>query len=306
MIFGGAKMIEALNLCKKFDGTTVLDNLNCHVARGSVYGLIGSNGAGKSTLLNILSGVYKPDGGSAKILDAEIFENTCVKSKTAYIGDDPFFYNSATTEEMAKVLCNAYKDFTMERFYEVAALFPIDIKKRINTFSKGMRRQVAIILALAQNPEILLCDESFDGLDPVIRQLVKRIIVSEVEKNQLTVLISSHNLREMENLCDTIGVLHDNKIIIERSIDNIKSSLHKLQLAFKPMIETSEIKGIEVLSVNTRGNIMELVARGDIDEITASLQNLNPIIIDKLDLSLEDIFIYEMEVKGYDFSKILL
>ena len=299
-------MINVTDLSKKFDNVNVLENLNCHVKRGSIYGIIGSNGAGKSTLLNVLSGVYKPDGGEAYILGEQIFENPSVKAKTAYIGDDPYYLPSATTEEMAKILSDTYESFTMKKFYEVAALFPIDIKKRINTFSKGMKRQVAIILALSQNPQILLCDESFDGLDPVIRQLVKRILVSEVEERGLTVIISSHNLREMENLCDTVAILHDNKIILERSVDEIKDSLHHVQLAFKPMIGMEKLSGIDILSSKVRGNMMEIVARGEWEDIQGKLERLSPLIVDRLDISLEDIFIYEMEVKGYDFAKILL
>ena len=170
----------------------------------------------------------------------------------------------------------------------------------------GMKRQVAIILALSQNPQILLCDESFDGIDPMISQLVKRILVSEVEERGLTVIISSHNLREMENLCDTVAILHDNKIILERSVDEIKDSLHHVQLAFKPMIGMEKLSGIDILSSKVRGNMMEIVARGEWEDIQGKLERLSPLIVDRLDISLEDIFIYEMEVKGYDFAKILL
>jgi len=258
-------------------------------------------------LLNILSGVYRPDGGEAKINGRKIYENNILKGKTAYITDDPFYFNSSTVDEMAAYLNRIYKSFDMDKYREISSMFPIDTKKKINTFSKGMRRQVSIILALSQCPEILLCDESFDGLDPVIRQMVKRLFVSEVASRGMTIVISSHNLREMENLCDTIGIIHDNKIVVEKSVADIKDAIHRYQVAFKPMIDIDIIdNSLDVVTKNVRGNIIELVVRGDADEINNTLEALNPLLIDKMELTLEDIFICEMEVSGYDFSKILL
>lgn len=300
-------MIKALNLSKSYDNTPVLTGLDLNVKQGSIYGLIGSNGAGKSTLLNILSGVFAPDAGSAKINGEEIFENNRVKSKTAYITDDPFYFNSSTVKEMAEYLNKMYENFSMEKFNQIIDCFPLDMNKKINSFSKGMKRQVSIILAIAQMPDVLLCDESFDGLDPVVRQLVKRLLINEVSQRNMTVIISSHNLREMENLCDTIGVLHDNKIVLERGISDIKDMMHRYQVAFKPMINPDILKPkLDLLSVKARGNILEIVARGSDDQITQILESHSPVLIDKIDLTLEDVFIYEMEVNGYDFSKILL
>lgn len=300
-------MIEVTNLTKKLDDYVVLDCLDLKVKKGSIYGLIGSNGAGKSTLLNILSGVYKADSGNVKINGREVFENKILKGKTAYITDDPYYFNSSTVDEMAKFLNTVYESFDLNKYAEISKMFPIDTKKKINTFSKGMRRQVSIILALAQNPEILLCDESFDGLDPVIRQMVKKLFVSEVAEREMTIIISSHNLREMENLCDTVGVLHDNKIVIEKSISDIKDSIHRYQVAYKPMIDIVLLEEkLDVVTKNIRGNILEIVVRGNSEEITGVFESFNPLLIDKMELSLEDIFICEMEVSGYDFSKILL
>ncbi len=300
-------MIEIKGLLKKLDDYVVLSDLNLKVKRGSIYGLIGSNGAGKSTLLNILSGVYKADEGNVKINGREVYENNILKDKTAFITDDPFYFNSSTVDEMAHFLSKVYSKFDMEKYREISSMFPIDTSKRINTFSKGMRRQVSIILALSQNPEILLCDESFDGLDPVIRQMVKRLFVSEVAERDMTIIISSHNLREMENLCDTVGILHENKIVVEKSISDIKDAIHRYQVAFKPMIDVSLIEAkLQVVTKNIRGNILELIVRGNEQEINNTLEGFNPLLVDKMELSLEDIFICEMEVSGYDFSKILL
>lgn len=300
-------MIKTERLLKKLDGNTILKELNLTVKRGSIYGLIGSNGAGKSTLLNVLAGVYKPDGGTAKICGENIFENVNVKGKTAYISDDPFYFNGSTADEMALYLNNAYQNFSMEKYKSLSKVFPIDTSKKISSFSKGMKRQVAIMLALAQQPEFLLCDESFDGLDPVIRKLVKRLFVNEVSENGTTVVISSHNLREMENLCDTVGILHDNKIVVEKSIADIKDTLHRYQAAYKPMIDVGMLKEkLEILTSSMRGSILELTVRGERDYISAVLESYAPVLLDEIELTLEDIFICEMEVNGYDFSKILL
>ncbi len=299
-------MIAIENLTKMFDNQAILSGLTANIKEGCIYGLIGSNGAGKSTLLNILDGIYRADGGTVQIDGQDVYENTVLKDKIAYVSDDPYFFNAYSMEEMARFLEKTYPSFTMEKFREIAGHFPLDVKKKMNTFSKGMKRQAAIVFALSQSPSILLCDESFDGLDPVIRQLVKRIVIGEVESRGMTAVISSHNLRELENFCDVVGILHDKKIILERSIDDIKDSVHKIQAAFKPMIDTKSLTGIDILSMTVRANVLEIVAKGNREEILARIAQFNPILVDPLELTLEDIFIYEMEVSGYDFSKILL
>lgn len=300
-------MIKVENLKKRYDSEYVIDSLSMNVKKGSIYGLIGSNGAGKSTLLNVLSGVYKPDGGRAEISGESVYENNRVKAVTAYITDDPFYFTGASMREMAQYLDKMYESFSMEKFNEVAKLFPLDINKRLSSFSKGMKRQAAIVLAIAQMPEVMLCDECFDGLDPVVRQMVKKLFVSEVAERGMTIVISSHNLREMENLCDTIGILHDKKIVIERSMGDIKEDMHRYSVAYKPMIDIEELKkALDVVSLKKRGNLLEIVARGNRDETVKALESFSPILIDEIELTLEDIFICEMEVSGYDFSKILL
>lgn len=300
-------MIRIDGLCKKLGGKTVLDSLSSHVKKGSIYGLIGSNGAGKSTLLNIISGVYKADAGEVLVDGESVYENITAKNKIAYVSDDPFYFNASSMKEMAEFLNAAYPSFSMEKFYEIAKSFPLDIKARLGTFSKGMKRQAAIVLALSQSPDLLLCDECFDGLDPVIKQLVKRILINEVAERDMTVIISSHSLRELENLCDVVGILHNNTIITEKSMDEIKERLHKIQLAIKPMISEDELpEGLETVKCEIRGNMMELVVRGELSVIEEKLNALNPLVMDCIPLSLEDVFIYEMEASGYDFSKMLI
>ncbi len=300
-------MIEISSLCKKLGNKTVLCNVESRIQPGSIYGLIGSNGAGKSTLLNLIDGVYKPDLGVVKVFGRDVYENIEAKNRIAYIADDPFYFNSYTMNEMAGYLDAAYPSFSMDKFNELIQLFPLNPKDRINTFSKGMKRQAAIVFALSQSPDILLCDECFDGLDPVIRQLVKKLFINEVTERNMTVVISSHSLRELENLCDVVGILHDNRIIMEKSLDDIKNRLHKFQLAFKPMIDLEMLpEDIEIIKTEVRGNIIELVARGESEEISDKLSRLNPVISESMELTLEDIFIYEMEASGYDFSKLLV
>lgn len=300
-------MIEVVNLKKCYDKNIVLESLDMHVKRGSIYGLIGINGAGKSTLLNVLSGVFKPDGGEAKINGEEIYENISVKNITAYITDDPYYFNGASTVEMAEFLSKMYKSFSMEKFYEIAKSFEIDINAKMSSFSKGMRRQAEIILALAQNPKLLLCDECFDGLDPSVRKVVKKLFVTEACENNMTIVISSHNLAEMENLCDTIGVMSGKKIIIEKSVENIKDSMHRYSVAYKPMIDPDLLKAeLDVVTLDKRSSMLEMVIRGDSEAIEEVLEKYNPLLIDKTKLTLEDIFISEMEAIDYDGSEVLV
>ena len=299
-------MIEIKNITHAYEKETILENLCSEIKEGSIYGLIGSNGAGKSTLLNIIDGIFKPHSGTVLIDGFPTYENPVLKDKIAYISDDPFFFNSYTMDEMAKYLSQVYQSFTIEKYKEIKEHFPLDSGKKMTTFSKGMKRQAAIIFALSQNPKLMLCDECFDGLDPVIKQLVKRIIISEVEKNNMTVIISSHNLREIENLCDVIGILHNKKIILERSIEDIKEVVNKFQVAFPSPVGDNAFDEFDIISMQNRGSVTELVVRGNKEQIKSKLADLKPVILDVLPLNLEDIFIYEMEANGYDFSKILL
>ncbi len=300
-------MIEIKNLCKTLDNQTVLRDVNCQIKKSSIYGLLGSNGAGKSTFLSILAGIYKPDSGSVLINGKPVYENNEVKSSIAYISDDPFYFSQYTMTEMAKYCHRVLPHFSFVKYEEISSFFPIDRHKKIHTFSKGMKRQVAIVLALSLSPKILLCDECFDGLDPVLRKLVKRLFLEEVKKNHTTIVLASHNMSEMESLCDSIGILHQQTMMFEKSIDAIKENIHKIQIAFKPMPKDLSIFNIvPVLKTNVRGNIAELLVKGDLDDILSKLESLHPLLVDVLELSLEEVFEYEMEVSGYDFSSILL
>lgn len=298
-------MIEITNLKKQYDKCVVLDTLDMSVKKGSIYGLIGVNGAGKSTLLNCLSGVFKPDGGSVKIGGEEVYENTAVKGKIAYVTDDPYYFSGSSLLEMAKYLDKMYESFSMEKFEAIAKEFEMDVKGKLSSFSKGMKRQAALTLALAQNAEVLLCDECFDGLDALVRKRVKRILIEEACEREMTVVISSHNLREMENLCDTIGIMSGKKIIIEKSVENMREEIHRYSVAYKPMVDPDLLaEELDVMTINKRSSMLEMVIRGEQAEIEKVLEKYNPVLIDKAEITLEDVFISEMEATGYDKSQI--
>ena len=298
-------MIAIKNLTKHFGTFPALDQISFEIGSGSVFGLVGSNGAGKSTLLRTISGIYCPDGGSIEVDGAEPFENSQVKGRMAFISDYPYFIPQSNLEEMAELYALAYPRWDKKRFDELCSIFPISRKDRIINMSKGMQRQAALITALSSRPDYLLLDEIFDGLDPVMRQLLKRILSSEVSDRGMTVVIASHNLRELEDLCDHVGLLHKGGIIFERELDELKLGIHKVQAILKPMPTQEELSGLNIISQEIRGSLIELVARGSKEGILLKLEQFHPIFSEVLPLTLEEVFISEMEVAGYDIDNIL-
>lgn len=300
-------MIDAKNISKTFDDFTALDNVSIKVNKGSIYGLLGPNGAGKSTLLKILTGVYKENNGNCLIDNKPVYENIAIKNKIIFLNDELFFFPLSSINSMVDFYSSIYKNFDFNRFSELKKIFKLDVKKRLSTFSKGMQRQAIFMITLCCMPDILILDEPFDGLDPIIRYSIKKIIINDVANRNMTVLISSHNLRELEDLCDHIGILFKGKLVIEQELDNLKSKLHKIQIAFK---KESTIKIIEnnltILNKDKHGSINLLIVKGDREEILDILNKYNPILLDILPLTLEEIFIYEMGDLGYDLEKILL
>ncbi|WP_411677910.1 ABC transporter ATP-binding protein [Caproicibacter sp.] len=298
-------MIEVQNLTKKFGAKAALDHVNFTIGGGSVFGLVGSNGAGKSTFLRTCAGIYFPDGGNVLVDGKAPFENAEVKSKICFIPDYPYFLPQATLSDMAKFYGGIYPKWDAARFEDLCKLFPVGKKERISNFSKGMQRQAALICAFAARPEYLLMDEIFDGLDPVMRQLLKKLICEEVSEHQLTVIIASHNLRELEDLCDHVGLFHKGGILFEKDIDALRLGVSKVQAAFRPMPDRSAFEPMEILEWETRGSLLNLVVRGGRDEVMEKLNSLNPIFAEALPLTLEEVFISEMEVAGYDINNIL-
>ncbi len=299
-------MIEVRELVKKFDKVVAIDNININVENGTVLGLVGSNGSGKSTFLRTLSGVYSPDYGKILIDGENVFENQSVKSKCYFVSDFPFFYNHSTISNLAFLFKRIYPNWSDEKFAHYCSIFPINPKARIINMSKGMQRQAALILALSTCPSYLFLDEIFDGLDPVVRQLLKQILADNVSDTNMTVIIASHNLRELEDLCDRICLMHHGKVLMERDIDSLRAEMCKVQIAFvEPPTDQNIFEGLEILNIFRNGNIFNLTVKGQIEDIMPKLNALNPAYVSSLPLTLEEIFISEMGVAGYDTNSIV-
>lgn len=298
-------MIQVERLTKKFQTYTALNQISVSVQPGSVFGLVGSNGAGKSTLLRTIAGIYKPDSDTVAIDGTPIFEHPNVKNDIFFISDFPYFIPQSNMKEMAKFYASMYSNWSHERYRELCSLFPIEEKMKISSMSKGMQRQVALICALSTQPKVLLMDEIFDGLDPVMRQLLKKLLAREVSERNITVMIASHNLRELEDVCDHVGLLHQGGVVFEQELDGLKLNLHKLQAVFKPMISMDVFSDLDILKFDMKGSLINMVIRGDKGVISRRIEALKPVYFEMLPLTLEEVFISEMEVSGYDIDKII-
>ncbi|MBR2908471.1 MAG: ABC transporter ATP-binding protein [Clostridia bacterium] len=283
-----------------------LNGLSCEIPSGCIYGLVGSNGAGKSTFLRLISGVYRPDSGEITVDGLPVYENPEAKSKIFYVPDDLYFLPQSSMTEMARFYKAIYPKFSYERFHHLAETFHLDTRANMNAFSKGMRRQAATILGLSTMPQYLFFDETFDGLDPVMRNLVKQVIYSDVLERETTTIITSHSLRELEDTCDQLALLHKGGIVFESDIQNLKTSLFKVQTAFSEPFTKEKFAGIEILSYQQMGSVCSLIVRGDRDETAARIRAMDPLLLDLLPLNLEEVFIYEMEALGYAFKDVLM
>lgn len=295
-------MIEVRNLTKKFDDFTALENINCTIQDNCIYGMVGSNGAGKSTLLRILAGVYKQNSGTVEMDGKRIWENPEVKSRIAYVSDELYFIGGATLKRMADMYGVLYPYFDRDKFFRLASSLGLDTKKSLNMFSKGMRRQAMTILALAANPSYLYFDETFDGLDPVVRNYVKKLIVDEMSSSGATAIITSHSLRELEDTCDQLALIHKGGIVLESDIGQLKTSRFKVQVAFNREFDNSDFAGLDVAYYKKTGSVANMIINGDRDATITRLQNMQPVILDVLPLSLEEVFTYEMQMLGYAFD----
>ena len=298
-------MIEAVNLTKRFDDIVAVDNINAQIRDGSVFGLIGTNGAGKSTFLRMAAGVLKPDEGTITIDGMEVFENEDAKRKFFYISDDQYFFSNSTPRDMMAYYKIVYPSFDKERFHGLMRSFDLDESRKINTFSKGMKKQVSVICGVCAGTDYLFCDETFDGLDPVMRQAVKSIFANDMEERQLTPIIASHNLRELEDICDHVGLLHKGGILLSRDLDEMKMSIHKVQCVLSEGMEPEELTGMEIIKTERRGRLLTLTVRGDLSRVEHVMQTANPVFYETIPLSLEEIFISETEVVGYDIKKLI-
>ena len=299
-------MICAENVTKKFDGFAALRGLNCSIPESCVYGLVGSNGAGKSTFLRLISGIYRADEGTVTFDGVPVYENPEVKGKILYVPDELYFLPQSNMNRMAQLYRSMYPRFSDERFAELVKTFGLDPNANINTFSKGMKRQAATILALSSMPQYLFFDETFDGLDPVMRNLVKRVIYNDVLERKTTTIITSHSLRELEDACDQLALLHKGGIVFESDIQNLKTTLFKIQIAFSEAYDRSKFSEIEMLSYTQVGSVATFIARGEREAVTAKIRAMSPVLLDVLPLNLEEVFIYEMEALGYAFKDVLM
>ena len=297
-------MIEVRNVMKEFDGFRALDDMSMTVPTGAVYGLVGPNGAGKSTIIRHLTGIYRQDAGEITIDGAHVFENPEVKSRIAYIPDDIFYYANASIREMMDFYRSIYPHFDAERFKKLADVFGLDPKRQMRRLSKGMQKQAAFWIAVSLRPEILILDEPVDGLDPVMRRRIWSIIMADVAENGTTVLVSSHNLRELEDVCNSVGIMNKGKIMIERSLNELQENIVKIQLALPDGESLPE--GLDILHKSNTGRLQSLIMHGTQEELTEKLQSAHPLFIDAVPLTLEEIFIYELGGADYEVKDIVL
>lgn len=292
-------MIKATALTKNFGDKKALDSIDLTINDSSIYGLVGSNGSGKSTLMRLISGVYYADGGNISIDGLTPFNNPQLKARISYLADTPFFIHQSNINEMARFYKSMYPSFSSERFEKLANTFPLDRKARIATMSKGMQRQAALMLCLSTMPDYLLLDEAFDGLDPVMRKVLKSLLV-EGASDGMTAIIASHNLRDLDELCDSVGLLHQGKILLNDEIDEIKSSIHKFQIVFDRIPDLSVFENMNVLKIEKSGSVVQLAVKGDKKEIGSFINGLFPVFVESIPPTFEEIFMYELEAMNYD------
>ena len=300
-------MIKVKEVSKNFEDFVALDNITCNISDGCIYGMVGSNGAGKSTFLRVLAGIYKPEKGEAYIDDAPIYENPKIKENVVLVADELFFLPGTNMNKMAKLYASIYEKFDWERFNKLTELFELNPAKPIGNFSKGMKRQAAIILALSTRAKYMFFDETFDGLDPVMRNLVKKLICNDVIEYNATVIVTSHSLRELEDICDHLALLNRGGLVLDSDVLELKTSQFKIQVAFRNEFSrsTSRTSGFNLLSFSTVVSLSPLIIILATEPSCLYLIKLNPLVLDVLPLTLEEVFTYEMEALGYEFDTAL-
>ncbi len=297
-------MIEVRDLVKTFDGFRALDGLSMTVPRGAVYGMVGPNGAGKSTLLRCLTGIYRADAGTITVEGEPVYENPAVKSRIAYIPDDVFYFRSASIRDMAEFYAGVCPGFDRERYEKLRRAFDLDEKQPLRRFSKGMQKQAAFWLAMSMTPDLLVLDEPVDGLDPVMRRQVWGLVMADVADRGTTVVVSSHNLRELEDVCDHVGILDHGKVLLERSLSDLQENIVKVMIALPE--GRSLPQDLNILHDAATGRMHTLILRGDADTLQAYLAAAQPQYMDIVPLTLEEIFIYELGGADYEVKDIIL
>lgn len=295
-------MIELKGVTKRFEDFTALDGVDLTVENGTAFGLLGSNGAGKSTVLRLLSGIYEADGGTVEIDAESVFDNADVKRKVFFINDETVQFGGMTLAEMKNYYGGFYPNFSPELFDKLNDTIKLPERKKMDKFSKGMKRQAVVMTGLACKTEYLFLDEAFDGLDPTMRNIVKRMLVDAMLDRKLTAVISSHNLKEINEICDSAALMHKGKVLFCRDLDSLKGGVHKIQAAFEKDFCKDDFEGLEILHFEKNGSLTYMIAKGDEETVTEAVKKKEPKIFDMIPLTLEEIFIYEMEEMGYDFK----
>lgn len=297
-------MIKTVDLTKSYGTFKALDQINIHVKKGSVYGMVGPNGAGKTTLLKIMTGIFRQNQGQV-FIDGQIVEDhISLKQRIRFIPDELYYFPMSTIKDMADFYEDMFDVFDRDRFVRIQALLKIPIQKKISQLSKGMKKQVAFWLAICTKPDVMILDEPVDGLDPVMRRQIWSLLLQDVAERNMTVVVSSHNLRELEDVCDYVGILHEGKLLLERDLDEMKSDIHKIQVAFENSDVT--LKSLNPLKAMQVGSVHTIIVRGLRDEIEKSLSPMKPVLVDFIPLTLEEIFIYEIGGEGYEVTNLIL
>lgn len=298
-------MIKFENVTKKYDDFTALENFELEIPTGCAYGLLGTNGAGKSTLLRILSGVYRADTGKVTIDGEEVYDNAAVKQRLLLISDETSQFNGMTLLQMKKFYKTFYSNFSDETFERLNNVVQLPLNKKLGGFSKGMKRQAAMICGISAKTDYLFLDEAFDGLDPSMRAEIKKMIIDAMCDNDMTVVTSSHNLQEIEEFCDTVGLLHKGKMLFNKDLGELKGDIHKVQCSFGKQPEKEDFPELDILVIKEVGGITNIIARGSADETISKIKAKSPEFCDLIPLSLEEIFIYEMEAQNYDRTELM-
>lgn len=296
-------MIELKNVIKKFDNDFIaLNNADIAIEKGTAFGLLGSNGAGKSTMLRLISGIYRNESGEVLVDGEKVYDSPKVKSKIFFINDETIQFGNFTLKKLAEFYKGFYPDFSQELFDSLREKINLPLDKKLNQFSKGMKRQAIVIVGLACKPDYLLLDEAFDGLDPAMRIIVKRMLVDAMIDRDLTVVISSHNLKEISEICDTVCFVHKGEILFTKSVESVRNEIQKIQTAFENEVSKEDFSSLDILKFEKQGSVVNIIARGERDLVENAIKEKNPIILDVVPLTLEEIFIIEMEARGYGYE----
>lgn len=299
-------MIEIKNVSKSFERTEAVKEITFQIQKGTVFGLVGINGAGKSTLLRMIGGIYQPDKGDIIVDGISIQHSIEARRKIFYISDEQYYFQNANLTHIGNYYSVVYPDFDQRKFRQLSESLKFDVKKKISTYSKGMKKQLSMLCGICSGADYLICDETFDGLDPVIRHIMMQLFRNEIAQRGMTLIAASHNMRELEDICSHIGLLYKGGLVLSRDIDDLKLHIHKVQCVFSSKADAEEVfHELNLVSMETRGSLYTVTMRGDRDEIMQKIVAGNPVFYENLPLSLEEIFISETEGAGYDYRKIL-